>query len=653
MSQDYPERVGYHREDEAIYQQHQYRHSHQQQQQQQQQHQGHSGRPQEWHQDPRSERSMDRVPHYYHVTNTPHQPSIGMHTHHGSSATQGQFPPFAQPVRRSSHHHGGQEHQQQQHLYTSTRHHSMDAERASLSLYAIAAESASLTRGLPYGIPRISSSSSSLSVTGSLPASVHAAAAVASASTSVLGGSSVRSVPAGSATSSLTVTTTASGEIKTTRRRRRPNESYSTIIVKAIRSSPLQRLKLSEIYDYVSREIPNMDGNDKGWQNTVRHNLSHNKCFRRVVIKDEDPLPSGSADDDNGGESKQSTTISGKSSKQVKRGKGGCWVLVLENLDESMTSPRPKKSSMDQGQSPAAPAPAPGGGGGGGSGSGNSLLSVTSPKRQQQQQQQTSGTIISKTTAGTRTTSSSSLLTSQLTKDYSVSSHSHSGVMDIDRNVASMMIAEQQLHQSGRHHGPHMHPSYYNPPPQHPNFTSQSSHPHNPHQHFSYSYLLPHYPSSSSSSSAPSSMMMHRSGSNAFSPFSPTTPRPDHQQRTYSSSGDDMDHDSESDGGQSSHSGLSNRSGHRRRGRSNSRAVHEMDDDDLEEEEANPDAMENDSLSPSSYRLSPSPSTSSLSTSSSSPMDIEETEDASGLLSSSSSPTTGRRPGMSIQNMLN
>lgn len=51
-----------------------------------------------------------------------------------------------------------------------------------------------------------------------------------------------------------------------TRRRRRPTVSYSNIIITAIRNSPQQRLRLSEIYEYVSREIPQMMGDDKGWQ---------------------------------------------------------------------------------------------------------------------------------------------------------------------------------------------------------------------------------------------------------------------------------------------------------------------------------------------------------------------------------------------------
>lgn len=70
--------------------------------------------------------------------------------------------------------------------------------------------------------------------------------------------------------------------VRPTRRRRRPTVSYSNIIITAIRNSPQQRLRLSEIYEYVSREIPQMMGDDKGWQ--VRKTKAKKK--RRKIKKD-------------------------------------------------------------------------------------------------------------------------------------------------------------------------------------------------------------------------------------------------------------------------------------------------------------------------------------------------------------------------------
>ncbi|KAG0035020.1 Forkhead box protein I1 [Podila clonocystis] len=123
-----------------------------------------------------------------------------------------------------------------------------------------------------------------------------------------------------------------------TRRRRRPTVSYSNIIITAIRNSPQQRLRLSEIYEYVSREIPQMMGDDKGWQNTVRHNLSHNRCFRRETPSEASAhqSPSGSAEEDD-------ESLKGA---KPKKGKGGYWVLVPEELEDSMS--KPKKNPNDR-----------------------------------------------------------------------------------------------------------------------------------------------------------------------------------------------------------------------------------------------------------------------------------------------------------------
>ncbi|KAG0036839.1 hypothetical protein BGZ82_003560 [Podila clonocystis] len=146
--------------------------------------------------------------------------------------------------------------------------------------------------------------------------------------------------------------TGGAGDLKPTRRRRRPNESYSIIIVKAIQSSPYQRLKLSEIYNYVSKEIPHM-GNDKGWQNTVRHNLSHMKCFRRIMAKEAllmGPLTTTTTTTTTKDESTDPSTEVAKPkgiSKAIKKGKGGYWILVPEHLEETSTQIRPKKSSVD------------------------------------------------------------------------------------------------------------------------------------------------------------------------------------------------------------------------------------------------------------------------------------------------------------------
>ncbi|KAG0100121.1 hypothetical protein BGZ93_004058 [Podila epicladia] len=93
-------------------------------------------------------------------------------------------------------------------------------------------------------------------------------------------------------------------------------------------------------------------GNDKGWQNTVRHNLSHMKCFRRIMVKEAllmGPLTTTSTTATKDEPMDPPTGVAkprGKS-KAIKKGKGGYWVLVPEHLEETSTQIRPKKSSVD------------------------------------------------------------------------------------------------------------------------------------------------------------------------------------------------------------------------------------------------------------------------------------------------------------------
>ncbi|XP_063751345.1 LOW QUALITY PROTEIN: forkhead box protein I3-A [Eleginops maclovinus] len=69
----------------------------------------------------------------------------------------------------------------------------------------------------------------------------------------------------------------------------RPPYSYSALIAMAIQSAPQQRRTLSEIYAFVCELFPFYSRSKAGWQNSIRHNLSLNDCFRKVERSSSDP----------------------------------------------------------------------------------------------------------------------------------------------------------------------------------------------------------------------------------------------------------------------------------------------------------------------------------------------------------------------------
>jgi hypothetical protein len=57
----------------------------------------------------------------------------------------------------------------------------------------------------------------------------------------------------------------------------------------AIQSAPLRKLTLSQIYQYVTGNFPFYKRSKAGWQNSIRHNLSLNDCFKKVPRDENDP----------------------------------------------------------------------------------------------------------------------------------------------------------------------------------------------------------------------------------------------------------------------------------------------------------------------------------------------------------------------------
>uniref|UniRef100_A0A8D2IWV8 Forkhead box H1 n=1 Tax=Varanus komodoensis TaxID=61221 RepID=A0A8D2IWV8_VARKO len=83
------------------------------------------------------------------------------------------------------------------------------------------------------------------------------------------------------------------GKKKKYHRHPKPPYTYLAMIALVIQASPERKLKLSQIIREISTLFPFFKDNYQGWKDSIRHNLSSNECFYKVLKDPKKPKAKG------------------------------------------------------------------------------------------------------------------------------------------------------------------------------------------------------------------------------------------------------------------------------------------------------------------------------------------------------------------------